>query len=62
MGTMVYGRREAFWIAFAPGRTSRKGEAGGSAQTDRSIVAHLQRILNTRQGNVPIAHDYGCPI
>ena len=22
---------------------------------------HLQRILNTRQGNVPIAEDYGIP-
>ncbi len=26
-----------------------------------SIVAHLQRILNTRQGNVLIAEDYGVP-
>jgi type VI secretion system protein len=26
-----------------------------------SIVAHLQRILNTRQGNVPIADGYGVP-
>jgi len=26
-----------------------------------SIVAHLQRILNTRQGNVLIADDYGVP-
>lgn len=26
-----------------------------------SIHAHLQRILNTRQGNVPIAEDYGVP-
>jgi type VI secretion system protein len=26
-----------------------------------SILAHLQRILNTRQGNVPIADDYGVP-
>jgi type VI secretion system protein len=24
-------------------------------------MAHLQRILNTRQGNVPIAEDYGVP-
>lgn len=26
-----------------------------------SVLAHLQRILNTRQGNVPIAGDYGVP-
>ncbi len=26
-----------------------------------SVLAHLQRILNTRQGNVPIAEDYGVP-
>jgi len=26
-----------------------------------SVLSHLQRILNTRQGNVPIAADYGVP-
>ncbi|MHC1697158.1 MAG: type VI secretion system baseplate subunit TssE [Geobacteraceae bacterium] len=26
-----------------------------------SIIAHVQRILNTRQGNVLIAEDYGVP-
>lgn len=26
-----------------------------------SVVRHLQRILNTKQGNVPIAEDYGTP-
>jgi type VI secretion system protein len=26
-----------------------------------SVLRHLQRILNTRQGNVPIAEDYGVP-
>ena len=26
-----------------------------------SILKHLQRILNTKQGNVPIAEDYGTP-
>jgi type VI secretion system protein len=26
-----------------------------------SILYHLQRILNTRRGNVPIAEDYGIP-
>jgi len=27
----------------------------------RSVMSHLQRILNTRQGSVPIAEDYGMP-
>lgn len=26
-----------------------------------SIIDHLQKMLNTRQGNVPIADDYGVP-
>lgn len=26
-----------------------------------SVLNHLQRILNTRQGNVPIGPDYGVP-
>ena len=26
-----------------------------------SVLMHLQRILNTRQGSVPIAEDYGVP-
>jgi type VI secretion system protein len=26
-----------------------------------SVLSHLQRILNTKQGNVPIADDYGTP-
>ncbi len=26
-----------------------------------SIIHHLQRMLNTRQGSVPIAEDYGVP-
>jgi len=26
-----------------------------------SVLEHLQRILNTRQGNVPLADDYGVP-
>jgi type VI secretion system protein len=30
-------------------------------RTIDSVLAHLQRILNTRQGNVPIAEDYGVP-
>lgn len=30
-------------------------------QMIRSVQEHLQRILNTRIGNVPIADDYGIP-
>ncbi len=30
-------------------------------QSIDSILEHLQRILNTRQGNVPIAEDFGLP-
>ena len=26
-----------------------------------SIMSHLQRVLNTKQGSVPIADDYGIP-
>jgi len=26
-----------------------------------SIINHMQRLLNTRQGSVPIAEDYGIP-
>ncbi len=26
-----------------------------------SVIRHLQRILNTKHGNVPIADDYGTP-
>ncbi len=27
----------------------------------QSILSHLERILNTRQGSVPIAEDFGVP-
>jgi type VI secretion system protein len=26
-----------------------------------SVLRHLQRLLNTKEGNVPIAEDYGVP-
>jgi type VI secretion system protein len=26
-----------------------------------SVLRHLQRVLNTKRGNVPIAEDYGIP-
>jgi len=38
----------------------RRGGESRSRCVD-SILAHLQRILNTRQGNVLIADDYGVP-
>lgn len=45
---------------------SREGEGGRSEREDPrkaadSVLAHLRRILTTRQGNVPIADDYGVP-
>lgn len=39
---------------------TRRGRADMRKQID-SIVSHLKLILNTRQGNVPIAEDYGIP-
>ncbi len=39
---------------------SRRGVEDPQRTSD-SVLAHLQRILNTRQGNVPIAEDYGVP-
>jgi len=38
----------------------RRGSRGRRHSID-SVLAHLQRILNTRQGNVPLADDYGVP-
>lgn len=39
---------------------ARRGRADTRRQID-SVVAHLKKILNTRQGSVPIAGDYGIP-
>ncbi|PKN30391.1 MAG: type VI secretion system baseplate subunit TssE [Deltaproteobacteria bacterium HGW-Deltaproteobacteria-21] len=36
-------------------------EGSNSARRVRSIMNHLQRILNTKHGSVPIAEDYGMP-
>jgi len=38
----------------------RRGRADSIRQVD-SILAHLWRILNTRQGGVPISDAYGIP-
>ena len=40
--------------------TTRRGKEDPRRITD-SVLRHLQRILNTKQGNVPIAEDYGTP-
>jgi type VI secretion system protein len=31
------------------------------ARISDSVLGHLRRILNTKQGNVPISEDYGLP-
>lgn len=36
-------------------------EGNNPARQIRSVMNHLQRILNTRQGSVLIAEDYGMP-
>jgi type VI secretion system protein len=41
-------------------RGAGKG-TGDVSQVVNSIINHLQRVLNTRQGSVPIADDYGMP-
>mgnify|MGYP000356758259 CR=1 FL=1 len=40
--------------------TARRGKEDPRRITE-SVLRHLQRILNTKQGNVPIAEDYGTP-
>jgi type VI secretion system protein len=40
-----------------PGRRAKEDPG----RVNDSILEHLRRILNTRQGNVPIADDYGIP-
>ncbi|MFH1984869.1 MAG: type VI secretion system baseplate subunit TssE [Pseudomonadota bacterium] len=42
---------------------ARAGERAGTdiTRATRSIIMHLQRMLNTRQGGVPIDDDYGVP-
>jgi type VI secretion system protein len=39
--------------------TRRSGDDPG--RITESVLQHLQRILNTWQGNVPIAEDFGVP-
>jgi type VI secretion system protein len=40
-----------------PGRRAREDPK----RTIDSVLRHLQQILNTRRGSVPIAEDYGMP-
>ena len=42
-------------------REPRRREREDVKRITDSILYHLQRILNTKQGNVPIAEDYGVP-
>jgi len=39
----------------------KKRSRGDPGRTIDSVLMHLERILNTRQGSVPIAEDYGIP-
>lgn len=39
---------------------TRRGREDPRRMVD-SILRHLKRILNTKQGNAPIAEDYGIP-
>jgi len=45
-------------------RLESKDTRGNLTSVEReinSIISHLQRMMNTRQGSVPIAMDYGIP-
>lgn len=47
-------------IAHLEGRHAGAPE-GGLNQAIDSVIRHLQRMLNTRVGSVPIADDFGVP-
>jgi type VI secretion system protein len=42
-------------------RGSERSTEKDTSRVVNSIINHLQRLLNTRQGSVPIADDYGMP-
>jgi len=42
-------------------KNPNRREGRDNGRLIHSILMHLERILNTRQGNVPIAEDYGVP-
>lgn len=43
------------------GQTGEEGLPCSSAQELASIMLHLQKLLNTRQGSVQISPEYGMP-
>ena len=42
-------------------RNPSRREGRDNGRLIQSVLSHLERILNTRQGSVPIAEDYGVP-
>jgi type VI secretion system protein len=42
-------------------KNPHRRENEGPGRVIDSVLDHLTRIFNTRQGNVPIAEDYGVP-
>lgn len=56
----MYEERLLERIANLEAPPGRKQRTDVSRAVD-SVIHHLQRMLNTRQGSVPIAEDYGIP-
>jgi len=56
----MYEERLLERIADLEAPSGRRKGTGVSRAVD-SIIRHLQRMMNTRQGSVPIAEDYGVP-
>lgn len=56
----MYGERLSERIHSQERNPFRRGSADRKRCID-SVVSHLQRILNTRQGNVPVSDEYGIP-
>ena len=42
-------------------KNPNRREGRDNGRLIQSVLNHMERILNTRQGNVPIAEDYGVP-
>ena len=42
-------------------KNPNRREGRDNGRLIRSVLNHMERILNTRQGSVPIAEDYGAP-
>jgi len=56
----MYEERLLERIAGLEDPSGRKRGTEASRAVD-SVIRHLQRMMNTRQGSVPIAEDYGVP-